>query len=177
MFSDPEKNIKQFCVGEDWRIADFGTGSGAYALAAGEAVTPDGEVFAVDINEGLLSRLATDARERRIGTVRTLLGDVERVGGVPLGDGQMDAVIAANLFFQVEDRQALVREIKRVLRPKGRVLVVDWSGSHGGIGPHGDHVITQKKLEELFEKEGFLREGEIDAGAHHYGLTFKKQEA
>ncbi|MEX0933981.1 MAG: class I SAM-dependent methyltransferase [Candidatus Paceibacterota bacterium] len=175
MFSDPEKNIKQFSVGEDWRLADFGTGSGAYALAAGEMIT-EGQVYAIDVNPRLLSRLETDAREKRIYSVKTLSGDIERAGGVPLADGSMDGVIAANVFFQVDNKEGLVKEIRRVMRKKGRVLVVDWSGSHGGIGPHGNHVVSKERVEKLFEENGFLFEQTIDAGAHHYGVIFKKEE-
>jgi ubiquinone/menaquinone biosynthesis C-methylase UbiE len=176
MFSDPEKNIQQFSIGEDWRLADFGTGSGAYALAAGERMT-DGVVYAIDVNPSLLGRLKTEARERRINTVQTISGDIEVLGGVPLSDGSVDGAIAANVFFQVENKKALVSEIKRVLRARGRVLVVDWTASHGGIGPHSSHVISQKEIERLFEDAGFSLEREIDAGAHHYGVIFKKGEA
>ena len=174
MFSDPDKNIEQFRIAEGWRVADFGAGSGAYSLAAAEMVGPDGHVYAIDINANLLSKVSSDARERNLSSLEIVAGNVEELGGSKLRDASMDAGIAANIFFQVDSKKGLVREIKRVMRSGGRVLVVDWSGSFGGIGPRTDHLVGEGEIKTLFEEAGFLYERSIDAGAHHYGFIFKK---
>jgi hypothetical protein len=78
------------------------------------------------------------------------------------------------LFFQIENKDALCLEIKRVLRPNARVLVVDWEGSFGGIGPQDKDVIDKTDMIKIFQEHGFKLDKEISAGAQHYGLIFRK---
>ena len=57
IFSDPKKNLKQFCLEEGMRVADFGSGSGYYTLAAAEAVGDTGRVYAIEIQQELLKKV------------------------------------------------------------------------------------------------------------------------
>jgi len=65
-------------------------------------------------------------------------------------------------------------EIKRILKPGGRVLFVDWASSFGGIGPQSQHVFDEDMAKKLFEKHGFKEDSTIGAGAQHYGIIFRK---
>lgn len=172
-FSDPEQILRQFSLGHDWHLADFGAGSGAYVLAAARKLT-SGKVYAVDINRGLLERIKKETGEQGLKNVEVFWGDVEDVGGSKLKDASMDAVVVANVLFQVGSKKGVAEEVGRVLKPKRRVLVIDWSDSFGGLGPHANLVFTKEKARELFEGNGFEYEQEINAGEHHYGLVFKK---
>jgi ubiquinone/menaquinone biosynthesis C-methylase UbiE len=174
MFSDPENNIKQFALAPGMQVADFGSGSGFYSLAAARAVAPNGRVFAVDIQKGLLEKLKNGARQNHLSNVDIIWGDLEHLGGTKLRENSMDAVIVGNLFFQIQNKDGLCLEIKRVLRPNGRVLVVDWAGSYGGVGPHENDVISKIKLTDIFQDHGFKMDREISAGAEHYGVIFRK---
>jgi tRNA A58 N-methylase Trm61 len=66
MFSDPENNIKQFALASGMMVADFGSGSGFYSMAAARAVAPSGKVFAVDIQKDLLQKLKNGAKQNNI---------------------------------------------------------------------------------------------------------------
>ena len=60
-----------------------------------------------------------------------------------------------------------------MLKPAGKLLVVDWAGSYGGVGPDPEHVVTEHKAEEIFIEGGFHKQGAFRAGPHHYGLIFE----
>lgn len=174
MFSDPENNIRQFSLTPGMQVADFGSGSGFYTFAIARAIAPNGKVFAVDIQKDLLEKLKNGARENHLSNVDIIWGDLEHLGGTKLRENSMDAVVAGNIFFQIENKDGLCLEIKRVLRPNARVLVVDWAGSFGGIGPLEKDVIPKMKITSIFQDHGFVLDREISAGAEHYGLIFRK---
>jgi len=174
MFSDPENNIKQFGLTSGMQVADFGSGSGFYSMAIAKAVAPSGKVFAVDIQKDLLEKLKNGAKQNHINNVDIIWGDLEHLGGTKLRESSLDAVTVCNLFFQIDNKDALCLEVKRILRINGRVLVVDWSGSFGGMGPQEKDVVSKEKITELFKNHGFVLDREIAAGAQHYGLIFRK---
>lgn len=175
MFSDPENNIQQFGLTPGMQAADFGSGSGFYTFAIARAIAPNGKVFAVDIQKDLLQKLKNGAKQNQLSNVDIIWGDLEHLGGTKLRENSLDAITACNLFFQIQNKDSLCLEIKRVLRPNGRVLVVDWDGSFKGIGPIESDVISKIKMTALFLDHGFVLDREIAAGAEHYGLIFRKK--
>jgi ubiquinone/menaquinone biosynthesis C-methylase UbiE len=174
MFSDPENNINQFGLAPGMQVADFGSGSGFYSMAAARAVAPIGKVFAVDIQKDLLEKLKNGAKQNHLNNIDIIWGDLEHLGGTKLRENSLDAVMVCNLLFQIENKDALCLEAKRILRPNGRVLVIDWAGSFGGIGPLEKDVVTKIRMTDFFQDHGFVLDREIAAGAEHYGLVFRK---
>jgi len=175
MFSDPDKNIDQFDLGRGNYVGDFGAGTGFYSFAAADAVGPSGKVYAIDVQKDLLERLKNEARNvRHLNNVDIVWADLEHLGGTRLRDSSLDAVIVANVFFMLQQKDNACLEIKRVLKPGGRVLFVDWASSFGGIGPQPQDVFPEDKAREIFTKNGFTEDRTIGAGAQHYGIIFRK---
>lgn len=174
MFSDPVKNIEQCGIQAGMDIADFGSGSGHYSIAAGRALMSTGRVYAIDAQKDLLTKLKNSSVKEGLYNIEVVWGDVEKPNGVKLRDASVDLVFICNLLFQLEDKAGAIKEAKRILKPGGRVLIVDWSSSFGGIGPAHGAVVKKEKAKEMFEKAGFSMDREISAGAHHYGFIFKK---
>jgi ubiquinone/menaquinone biosynthesis C-methylase UbiE len=174
MFSDPVKNIGECGIQAGMDIADFGAGSGFYSMAASRALIATGRVYAIDVHQDLLSRLKNHAVKERLYNIEVVLGDIEKVGGTKLREASIDLVLLCNVLFQVENKENLLKEVKRVLKSGGRVLVVDWSESFGGIGPQPGDVVKKEVAKNLFETAGFHTDREINAGSHHYGFIMKK---
>jgi len=174
MFSDPQKIVDQLGISPGMHIADIGSGAGFYSIACGKAVGPTGKVYAVDVQKELLERLKNSATAEDVHNIQTIWGDVEIDRGTKIRDNAVDLALAVNIFFQVEEKTVLSKELARIVKPGGRVLVVDWTDSFGGLGPQSEHVITAENVVALLEAQGLKRDGEVEAGAHHYGLMFKK---
>lgn len=172
--SDPEQIIIGLKLQPGMHVADLGAGSGFYTFAAASAVGAQGKVYAVDVLKDMLLKIRSEARDRRVANIEIVWGNMERIGGTKLADGAVDAVVIANTLFQIEDKRAAIEEIKRILKPKGKLLLVDWSESFGGMGPMQDNVVTKEKARNLFEQGGFMFREEIPAGEHHYSLIFRK---
>ena len=166
MFSDPVKNLKSLGLRENDIVADLGAGTGFYSLGAG-ALVPRGKVYAVELQKDFLETIKHKVKERQLGNVEILSGNVEKPGGTKIGNNIADAVIASNILFQVEDKENFIEEVKRILKPSGKVLLIDWSEKSimSGAG-----IVSKDRAREMFEKKGFVFVREIDAGAHHYGM-------
>ncbi len=174
MFSDPTKNIEQCGIQAGQDIADFGSGSGHYSMAASRALMSTGRVYAIDVDKDLLTKLKNSSTKEGLYNIEVVWGNVEKENGAKLRDSSINLVLLCNLLFQLDDKMGAINEAKRILKPNGRVLVVDWSDSFGGIGPKPNAVVKKAKLIEMFEKSGFSLDREISAGSHHYGFIFKK---
>lgn len=154
------------------KVADLGAGSGHYSLAAAASVGNSGRVYAVDVQEDILKHLKDSGHQAGKNNIETIWGNLEKKGGTKLRDQSMDAVILSNTLFQLEHKEDAVAEIKRIIKSGGKLLVVDWAGAYGGMGPAPHHVVTEHQAEELFIHGGFYKAKDFRAGPHHYAIVF-----
>ena len=174
-FTHPESNIAHLHLHEGMNVADIGAGTGIYTVFAGKIVGASGRVYAVEVQKTLLSRIATSVRDAGLDNVYVLWGDVERLGGTKIPDHVVDAVIVSNILFQTEHKKDLVAEVRRILSPRGKGMIIDWEDSFGGIGPSEDMVIEKREAVRLFADAGFDIGESFDAGTHHYGFIVEKR--
>jgi ubiquinone/menaquinone biosynthesis C-methylase UbiE len=105
------------------RVLDVCCGSGASALAAAEVVGPTGSVTGVDLAENLLQLARGKAKQRGLSNVEFQTGDLTNLR---FADGSFDAVVCVFGIFFVPDMEAALRELRRVLRPEGRMAITTW---------------------------------------------------
>jgi ubiquinone/menaquinone biosynthesis C-methylase UbiE len=87
----------------------------------------------------------------------------------------MDFVILSNVLFHLEDKQGCAKEVVRVLKDGGRVLIVDWSESFGGMGPVPTQVVPADRAAAFFTSLGLtVLTTTLPAGDHHYAILLKK---
>jgi len=169
MFSDPASNLSKLGLIDGMKVVDLGAGSGFYSYEAAKRVGSSGRVYAVDVQKDILERLRSTGVSNGLRNIEVVWGNAEKIGGTKLREGIADRVIASNILFQIEKPEEFSLEIKRLLRPGGKVLVVDWS-EVSAIGPKT--VFPSMKAQTLFEKAGFKLDQSFNAGEHHYGLVF-----
>lgn len=169
-FVNPNQILRQHIeLKRNMSAADFGCGSGEWALALAK-ILDHGKVWAVDLLEEPLSAARSRAKIAGLQNIEFVKGDIEKL--VPrLPADALDLVLMTNLLFQVGDIGAVFGEAKRVLKPGGKVLVIDWKGDVR-VGPA--EKLPPEKAKEVAARAGFESIGEFDAGNFHYGLIFKK---
>lgn len=173
-FADPIGNIEQLGLREGMKVADLGAGIGAYAIPAGKKVGDTGRVFAVEVQKNLLTTIKDTAFEKQVSNVEVIWGDIENLNGTKIADYSVDVIIIANVLFQVEDKDGVLKEARRILKQDGRLLLVDWKDSYGGVGPQPEYIVTADKARALFETAGFVFVESIDTGSQHYGFIVSK---
>jgi ubiquinone/menaquinone biosynthesis C-methylase UbiE len=117
-------------VGE--HVLDVGCGTGSLAIAAKRQVGASGAVDGVDASPEMIARAQAKARKRRV-AVSFQLAVAE---ALPFPDARFDVVLATLMLHHLPRpaRQRCVAEMRRVLKPSGRVLVVDFAESRERSG-------------------------------------------
>jgi len=173
-FSNPEVNIRELGVYEGQVAVDFGAGTGTYTMLLAERVGEGGRVIAVEVQKEFLTNIKNDATARGFKNIEVIWGDIERPQGTKIKEAIADVAVVSNVLFQAEDKEGLVREVKRVLKHQGKLLLIDWKESFGNLGPTKDAVVSEHTARELCEREGFVMKKTFDAGLHHYGMVMYK---
>ena len=172
-FVVPHTAVSHFHLRDGDRVADIGAGSGHFSFAIAHAVAPSGRVFAVEIQKSLAERIAREARAKHINNLEAVWADLESPRGVRIADGTLDAVVFANVLFQIGHRNRALLEGKRMLRSGGKLFIIDWADSFSSVGPHQDLVVTEAEAKALAQEAGFTFVRTFPAGSHHYGLAFQ----
>jgi SAM-dependent methyltransferase len=108
------------------QVLDLGTGTAAVAIEAAPMVRPDGSVTAVDISPEMLLLARRRVSDAGLHNVAFREGRAE---AIPAEDGAFDVVLASLSLMYVIDRATAASEIRRVLRPGGRLVAAVWAAA------------------------------------------------
>jgi ubiquinone/menaquinone biosynthesis C-methylase UbiE len=104
------------------RVLDVGTGPGRIAIRIAK-LNPAFSIDAIDLSKSMLSLAEQNARAQGIGDrIRFSLGDAKRI---PFADQTFDLLVCHNMLHQLPDPLVTVREIDRVTKPNGAILIRD----------------------------------------------------
>lgn len=170
-FLDPEEILDKLKLQEDMIAADFGCGSGGWAIPLAGKL-PHGIVYAIDAQEDPLGALMKKANLHGLDNIKKIHGDVER-GITPIESKSCDLVLMTNLLFQIDDKKFVFKEAARILKDTGRILLVEWT-LESAFGPLQERRVSQGKAKDFAKEQNFVADQEIEAGSYHYGILFSK---
>ena len=107
------------------RILEVGPGTGYYTLEVAQWVKPDGQVDILDLQQEMLDHTMRGAGERGLVNVTPTQSDAT---AMPYEDGTYDAAYLVAVLGEIPDQEAALREISRVLKPGGRLIVGELFG-------------------------------------------------
>lgn len=157
-------------------VADVGAGTGLFTRMIARRVGPTGKVYAVDIARPFLDHIAADARNRGHTQVVTVLGSQDSIN---LPEGSVDLAFLSDVYHHLEAPEKTLASIHKVLRPHGRLVVVEFDRVEGRSSPFVlKHVrASQAVFRKEIEDAGFVMIPTPDAPKlkENFLLRFEKR--
>jgi len=171
-FVNPIEVLDKLNLQDDMIVADFGCGSGGWVIPLAKKLE-QGTVYAIDLQEEMLSALESKLKVENIQNVRKILSNIEDNEDLKLAPLSCDLILMTNLLFQVEDKKQVFKQADRVLKKNGKILVVDWN-KDAVLSPD-QKSISQEEVKKIAQEFNFELKKEFSAGDYHYALVFEKK--
>jgi SAM-dependent methyltransferase len=114
------------------RLLEVGPGTGYYALEVAGWIAPEGRLDVFDLQQEMLDHTLRRARERAIDNIVPTQGDAREL---PYEDATFDAAYLVTVLGEIPDQEAALRELGRVVKPGGRIVVGELFGDPHWVSP------------------------------------------
>jgi len=144
------------------RVLEIGPGTGYYTLDLAEWVRHEGSVEVFDLQQEMLDHTARGARDAGVGNVVAQQGDAR---SLPYADDAFDAAYLVAVLGEIPDQDAALRELARVLRPGGRLVVGELFGD--------PHMVTSGALRSRAAGAGLTFAGRVGPPFGYFAVLTK----
>jgi ubiquinone/menaquinone biosynthesis C-methylase UbiE len=161
---DPASIFEKLELKAEMVFADLGCGTGFFSIPAARRVK---KVFALDIAQEMLDILRENIKKEKITNIEVILSGES---SIPLSNKSIDILFMANVFHELEDKSALLREVKRVLKMNGRLMIIDWKKMEMDFGPPLQERLDEKEVIDTCYGAGFEFLERSNVGPYNYLL-------
>ncbi len=148
---NPETIWKNFSLDNPTCLIDIGGGIGFCAIPFAKKM-PRGTVWVCDISVDMLAELKNEIKKAGVTNVKPLLmAEVD----VPLPDSLADGILMQNLHHELKHPQNSLKECKRLLKPNGKLAIIDWKKGKMAEGPPYESRVTESDIENDLSSAGF----------------------
>ena len=169
-YQKPHEVLMALALRPGEAVADIGSGSGYFSLRLAAHVGPAGRVYAVDVDPDMVRHLNRRVREKGLDNVRTVLADLD---DPLLPDASVDRFFVCDTWHHIADQARYLGLMKKMLRPGGEVVMIDFKKEVTPTGPPLDMRIARADLVRQMEDAGFHLAVEHAFLPYQYFLVFR----
>lgn len=155
--------MEKLALPSDAVVGDLGCGPGVFALAFARAC-PQGLVYASDIEPAQLDRVRERIHAHGALNVVPVLASADDPHFPP---GRLDVVFVADTYHHLEDRVAYFERLRSVLKPDGRLAVLEYKPGKIPVGPPPDHKLPAGTMQAEIEEAGYVQVEKFDTHLWH----------
>jgi ubiquinone/menaquinone biosynthesis C-methylase UbiE len=150
--ADHVRLLRDGILGTSGVWADFGSGTGAFTLALADLLGTSGRIYSIDRDEAALreQKRAMQARFHAV-VVNYVVADFT----LPLTLPPLDGAVMANALHFARDHEAVVRSIRALLRPGGRLILVEYNADRGNAWV--PYPLSYSTWKSLARRSGFAQ--------------------
>jgi len=150
-------------------IADIGAGSGYFTFRLAHHVGNTGHVYAVDVSPDMILHINRRIRELKATNVSSILADAD---DPLLSDATVNRFFFCNSWHHIEKQKKYLMLMKRMLKPGGQVVMIDFQKRDMAFGPTVEMKIAREDLIQQMENNGFRLVKEHKFLPYQYFLVF-----
>lgn len=157
-------------------FADLGIGSSAHFLFPGaEIIGKNSKAYGIDILKAVLSAAESRAREAGLGNIQTVWTDLEVYGATKaIADNAIDRMTMVNLLYQTKQDEHVFNEVNRMLKPGGKIVIIDWLPNGASFGPPEAERTSLDKVRQMAQVVKWNEVATFPASDYHFGVVFQK---
>ncbi len=172
---DTAKFFRELNLKKGVTFLDVACGWGSYSLAASDIVGEDGQVYAVDLWEEGILNLRKEADSKGFQNMATFVSDVAQ--NIPIENDCVDVCLMATAlhdFVRDQIDRGAMKEIVRVIKPEGILVIVEYIKKDGPPGPPKPVRLSPQEVDILVSAYGFKQKRHTEIGDSHYLQIFKR---
>jgi FkbM family methyltransferase len=167
----PEEILLELGLKAGEIMIDIGAGSGYFSIPAAEIVGDKGRVIAVDNSKEMIDELSSRVDKSGSGNIEIVLS---KEYDLAVKESMGDFVFISTVLHEVEDKIIFLNEIKKVMKPKGNLAIVEWIKKPMEKGPPIHDRIDASEITELLKQLGFHDIRQKDYNNYFYFVTAVK---
>jgi arsenite methyltransferase len=165
----PDEVIKALGLKNGETIADIGAGSGYFTFRLARSLGNSGRVYAVDISPDMILYMNRRIRDLKLNNVITVLSAPD---DPLLQDHSVNRIFICDTWHHIQDKAKYLGIMKRILKPGGQVIIVDYKKGQLSTGPPAEMRIAKREVIKQFESGGFKLSREHNFLPYQYFLVF-----
>jgi ubiquinone/menaquinone biosynthesis C-methylase UbiE len=170
IWQKPDQIMDALGIADGSVVADIGAAGGWFTVRLARRVGPNGRVYAEDIQPRMIEMITRRLQRENLRNVTPILGTAT---DPRLPEG-LDAVLIVWTFHEMEDPVALLKNVAKLLKPLGRVGIVDFIPGAGGPGPAADQRVDQETIIKAATTAGLQLSAREPVTPFQYLLVFTK---
>ncbi|MBS4174497.1 methyltransferase domain-containing protein [Bacillus sp. FJAT-49736] len=148
-----EKVVELLSIEENDIVADLGAGNGYLTLPYAKETSQS--LYAVDIEVKMLELLKERAAKEGIYNIQYIESNLEEI---QLQDNSVDKAVVAFVMHEIPNMEKALGEFKRILKPGGRLLILDWEAVEAEVGPPIHERISSEDMRKFMIEKGYKSE-------------------
>lgn len=169
-WQQPEKVLDALHLDPSARVADIGAGTGYFSTRIAKRI-PEGRLYAADVEPDMVDYLGKRAKRERLANLTPVQSSADKAN-LP---EPVDVILVVDTFHHIGNREKYFAGLKSSLRPKGRLVIVDFKADSPD-GPPPQYRIPPEKVTKELEAAGYSLVEKHDFLPRQYVLVYQKRD-